>query len=142
MGTLTELVEAVPALSGRVSDAAAFSTLRARNQLGHVSHAAYVLPLGLQGGKADAASGLFRQDVRWLWGVVLVVRAANEPTGAAALIKLTPLITAVIEAVAGAEDEAGFGVFTVARGEFVSLDAGLLIFQLDFAIDDQLRISR
>lgn len=132
----------IPALAGRIHEAAKLSELMARNALPQVCPAAFVLPLGLRGGPADAVTGLFRQSVEWLEGVLLVVRAAGDATGAKAAAQLRPLIDAVIAAIAGWGEPDGFGTWVLRKGELVSLSTGTLTYQLDFAIDDQLRIAR
>jgi hypothetical protein len=142
MGVMADLVGGIPALAGRVYGAAKLSELMARNALPQVCPAAFTLPLGLRGGQADAVTGLYRQAIEWLEGVLLVTRAAGDATGAAALDQLEPLITDVINAVAGVGPEDGFGVYVLRRGELVSLQQGTLTYQLDFAIEDQLRIVR
>lgn len=145
MGALAERLEAVPAIAGRIHPAAKLSELMARNQLPQMCPAAFVLPLGLRGGEPDVLSGLYRQPLDRLEGVLLVVRAAGDATGAAALVQLEPLIDATIEAIAGwapGDWDDGFGIYRLVRGELVSLSAGTLTYQLDFSIDDQLRIAR
>jgi hypothetical protein len=142
LAPLVELVGGIPALSGRVHGAARLSELRARGSLLQACPAAFVLPLGLRGGSSSAATGLYRQSVEWVEGVVLAVRAVMDASGAAALDQIEPLIEATIGAVAGVERDDRTGVYRLLKGELLSLDAGLLIYQLDFAIEDQLRIAR
>ncbi|RIA44046.1 hypothetical protein DFR49_2282 [Hephaestia caeni] len=133
---------AAPVLAGRVHSAAKLSEVMQRNQLPQVTPAAFVLPLGLQGGAADAVTGLYRQSVSHVVGVLLAVRAAGDATGAAGLATLDPLIDAVVGGIAGwTPDDDTIGVFTLSRGELLSLSAGTLTYQLDFAIEDQLRIT-
>ncbi|PZU56094.1 MAG: hypothetical protein DI547_17285, partial [Sphingobium sp.] len=86
----------VTALAGRIEPAARLSDMMARNQLPQVTPAAFVLPLGLRGGRADAAAGLFRQALTETLGVVLFVRSAGDATGARATEQLVPLRNAVI----------------------------------------------
>ena len=143
---LTTVVQAIPDFHGRVQGAAALSALMSAGQAPQTTPAAFVLPLGLRGGAADAVTGLFRQQLAWSSGVVICVRVAGDVTGVKANEVLVPLIEAVILAIAGTDaigphDEA-IGVWRVSRGELLSLSAGLLVFQLDFTIDDQLRILR
>lgn len=144
MPALADLVESVPALAGRVHAAARLAELMARNGLPQVCPAAFVLPLGIGARKADAVTGMYRQSIDRLQGVVLVIRAAGDATGAAGLVQLDPLIEAVIAAVAGAEaDSAIGGVFELAKGELASLGTGgTITYQLDFTVEDQLRIPR
>jgi hypothetical protein len=144
MTTIVDRLGAVPALAGRIQTAAKFSALLQANQLAQAAltgAAAFVLPIGLIGGAATAATGVFRQQVEWTVGVALVVRAAGDATGADGVVQLTPLIDDVISAIAGWGPDEAVGVYRVSRGELLSLTGGTLIYQLDFSIDDQLRIT-
>lgn len=142
MSRLAPRLAEIPALAGRIHSAAVLSTLMKSNGLPQVCPAAFALPLGIGGGQPDAATGLYRQPVEWLDGVLLVVRAAGDATGAAALVQLDPLITATIEAICGWGPDDMPGVYRLVKGELVGLQAGTLTYQLDFAIEDQLRIAR
>lgn len=137
---IARLKAQVPALEGRVEGAAELATLMRQNALPQVTPAAHVVPLGLQGGRADAAAGLFRQDVDSLVGVMLTLRT-NSRTGGAQLPDLTGLIDAVIAALAGWDPPGAIGVFRLSRGQLVTMAAGTLVYQLDFALADQLRIA-
>ena len=141
---LADWVGEIAAFGGRIHGAAMLSSLMDRQgALAQVAPAAFILPLGITGGQPDAVSGLFRQPVVWLEGVLIVTRAAGDPTGAAQLAQLAPLINQVIDAVCGrSPEEGGFGVYRLVKGELVSLAGGALSYQLDFSIDDQLRITR
>lgn len=131
----------VPALSGRIDNAGQFAALVERNQLPQVTPAAFVLPGGLAGGSADAAAGLFRQDMTELVLVVLVVRVAGDARGGAALDTMTPLVNAVVGAVAGWGPDDAPGVYILDRAELVGAKDGALVFQIDFSLQDQLRIA-
>lgn len=139
---VVERLETIPALASRVFGAAKLGELTERGSIGTVGTAAFVLPLGLRGGAADVATGLFRQPLDRLVGIVLVVRNVGDATGAKAMTELDPLVEAVIQLLAGWGPDDIFGVFTLARGELVSIDKGTITYQLDFAIEDQLRITR
>ena len=54
--------------------------------------------------------------------------------------ELDELIHAVLLAVAGWGPDEAVGVFELARGSLIHNRDGVLVYQLDFAIDDQLRI--
>ena len=76
---------------------------------------------------------------------VLVMRAAGDATGARSADPLRDLRNEVIARIVGKEAPSDWGgetigVFRLSRGELLSMSAGTLIYQLDFAIDDQLRI--
>lgn len=142
MQSVKDLVAEIPALAGRVHGAAKLAELTKGNSLTQVAPAAFVLPLGLQGGAVSAATGLYVQAVDRLVGVVLVVRNLGDATGEKAVGELDPLVDAVIDAVCGWAPPSAIGVFKLQRGELVSIAGGTITYQLDFALDDQLRIPK
>ena len=73
--------------------------------------------------------------------VVLVV-GAGDATGGKAQQQMEPLIMDTINAIAGQDVDGMIGTYRLAKGELVGLAAGVLSYQLDFAIEDQLRIVR
>lgn len=131
----------VAALGGRVEGAAELAALVQEDILPDVTPAGYVLPLGLQGGVSDAATGLFRQSFSETIAVVLMERGAGDATGALALKPIDALIDATVLAIAGWAPNDEVGVFELRRGALLSLKAGAVMYQLDFAISDQLRIT-
>lgn len=131
----------VPTLSGRVDGAAEFADLMQRGSRPQCALAAYVLPLGLQGGASQASAGAFVQSVRQTVAVVIVANAADT-LGLRALQTLDPLVWSVIEAIAGWDgDEDAIGIFELVRGNIITPGTGLIAYQLEFAINDQLRIT-
>lgn len=133
--------ERVPELTGRLGTAGEFARLVQRNQLPQQTPAAFVLPGALAGGAATAGAGLFRQGFGETVSVVLVVRSAADATGARALDEITPLIRAAVTAVAAWAPSDALGTFVLGRGELVGVESGALVYQLDFNLDDQLRIT-
>jgi hypothetical protein len=131
----------VSTLAGRIQGAAELSALAKENALPPVLPAAFVLPLGLRPGEADAAVNAFVQDVDEVVGVVLLAEAPGDVTGAGALPTIDQLIKDAIVAVCGWAPGDEVGVFRLSRGALVSLTAGTVIYQLDFAIADQVRIT-
>jgi hypothetical protein len=142
MKAVIDLLGTLPVLTRHVHGAATLGELTKRGALVQSGAAAFVLPLGFRGGAADAATGLYRQPIERLVGVVLAIRNVGDATGDKAWIELEPLIWDVIQLLAGWGPDEVFGVFTLARGELISIDAGTITYQLDFAIEDQLRITR
>jgi hypothetical protein len=138
---IARLDDRVADLKGRIEGAAELSALIRDGALPPVLPAAFVVPLGLRPGQVDAAAGLFRQDVDEVVGVVLITDAPGDVTGAGALPTIGELIKDTIEAVCGFAPGDEVGVFRLSRGALVSLNAGTVIYQLDFAIADQLRIA-
>ena len=129
-------------LSGRLGNAAQFSTVIETNQLPQVTPAGFVLPGGMRGGAAELVTGLFRQSISESVFVVVVVRVAGDALGAAAMDEAWPIVTAVRDAVVGWGPAGAMGVFTLASAELVGSKDGALIFQIDFTLQDQLRIAR
>lgn len=130
----------VPALAGLIGTAGQLADAMQRNALAQRPLSAFVLPLGLRGGGGEAATGVFRQAVNRMVGVVLVVREAADALGARAVAKLEPLIEDVVAAIVGWAPDWAVGVFKLSRGELLSMGGGACTYQLDFILDDQLRI--
>lgn len=130
-----------PALAKRTRGAAELTGYVKRGSLPNVTPCAFVLPTGLRAVAPDAATGVFRQGVDELIAVVLVVAAAGDDTGARALPSIDALIDEVVSAICGWVPGDQVGVFRLERGQLLSLAGGTVIYQLDFAIEDQLRIS-
>ncbi len=131
----------VPALADRLSSAAEFAQLVENNRLPQHTPAGFVLPGALVGGLASAASGLFVQNVAETVIVVLVVRQAGDALGGAAVAEAAPIVADVIAAVAGWGPDEAPGVFTLGRAELVGSQDHALVYQIDFTLDDQLRIA-
>lgn len=142
LGTdLAARIEAeVPSLAGRVRQAAELAELARRKEWPQASPFGFVVPLGIAPtGAGEAGAGAFVQDVDELWGLVLFLRAAGDPTGGRATPALDALVWAAIGAVAGWGPEPEPGVFRLSRGQILSMEAGALLYQLDFAIGRQVR---
>lgn len=135
---VTRLNATVVDLYGRVEGAAEFTDLMQRNDLPQATPAAFVLPLGLAGQQADAMAGAFTQAITETVGVVLVVRG-HDRTGKRALERIDQLIRDVIAALIGWAPANEIGAFKLMRGQLIGLRAGALLYQIDFAISDQLR---
>ena len=140
------IADRVPALAGRLGNAAEFAQIVATNRLPQVTPAAFVLPGGLLGGEVDSVTGLFRQSFDEIVGVVLLNRVAGDPLADKALEEVTPLVRLVIEAVVGwvpgeGTDGEALGAMQLRQAELTGAKDGVLAFQIDFALNDQLRIT-
>jgi len=100
-----------------------------------------VLPLGLRGGSADVISNLYRQMIEEVVGVVIVTEAFGDGTGEAALDTVDALVDLIVNGIAGWAPGDEIGSFRLVSGRLVSLAQGTVIYQIDFAISDQLRIT-
>ena len=136
---MTRIEAQVPELGGRIDGGRAFVDLIRSKKLPAQSVAAYVFPSGIQGGRPDAASGVFSQMLTHRTSVVIFAQSFDR-TGAASLDKIDQFLMRVVRAVAGWAPGDEVGVFRFERGHLVSSGAGVLAYQLDFSIDDQLRI--
>lgn len=147
MSGLVELVRdklaaEVPALYGRVDGAAELAQLIDVGAVPQDSPAAFVLPLGFRARTGDAAAGMFRQRLDWGVGVVLFVSFADDATGARVLPEVEQLVRAVLAVVCGWVPPGAIGAFEATRGDLHSHNAGTAIFQVDFTVNEQLRIKR
>jgi hypothetical protein len=131
----------VPELAGRVEGGRAFVELIRARKLPARSIAAYVFPSGLTGARPDAAAGAFAQMLTHRTSVVLFVQSLDR-TGSTALDRIDEVLMAVVRALAGWAPGGEVGVYRFERGQLVESGAGRLAYQLDFSIDDQMRILR
>lgn len=129
----------VPDLSGKAETVAHLADLMRSGRL-PANASAIVVPLGFKGGRPSDATGVFSQPLNEVIGVLLIA-SAHDKTGQKALKRIAPLIREVIETIAGWSPEDASGVFQVERGKLLSLHQGRMVFQIDFSITDQLRIS-
>ena len=129
----------IPRLAGRTEGAADLAELSRTGAWPQHTPFAHVVPAGLQGRGATAAAGVFRQMYRELIAVVITLRTYDLTSGDD-VPDLDALIDDVLRAVAGWGPEEVVGVFVLARGSLIHNRDGVLVYQLDFAIDDQLRI--
>ncbi|MGK8234052.1 hypothetical protein ACLGGT_20415 [Roseovarius sp. MS2] len=136
---ITRIEAEVPELAGRVDGGRAFVDLIRSKKLPAHSVAAYVFPSGIQGGRADAASGVYSQMLTYRTSVVIFVQSFDR-TGATALDKIDQFLMRVVRALAGWAPGDEVGVHRFERGQLIESGAGRLAYQLDFSIDDQLRI--
>ena len=138
---IARLKSRVTALGSRVEGAAELAALVRDGALPNAMPAGFVLPLGLVGAEPSAAANLYRQGYDDVVGVILVVEAAGDVTGGTALPGLTELVDTTVPAMCGWAPAGASGVFALRRGALISLTQGALIYQLDFGLRNQLRIT-
>ena len=137
-----ERIEArVAALAGRLQNAADFAAMVETNRLPQVTPAAFVLPGTISGGAAQAMSGLFVQGLVETVICVVVVRVTGDALAARAIDQAAPIVREVVTAVAGWGPDDATGTFVLGQCELVGAKDGALVFQIDFLLDDQLRIT-
>jgi hypothetical protein len=136
----TRLEAQVPALAGRLHAAGAFADLVERDAVPQGTPAAFVLLGGIRGGRAQLATGAFIQDFEESVIVVVADRYAGDALGARGVDEITPIVRDVVTAIAGWGPDDAPGVYVLQAAELVGIKRGVLIFQIDFALNDQLRI--
>jgi len=124
----------------RVDGAADYMALRRANALPQVTPCAHVLPGALRGGSREDTAGSYIQDYEETVNVMVTIRG-NDPEGQKALTSLDPIITAIIGTLCGWAPVAGVGDFRLVRGSVAAIDAEALIYLLEFAIPQQLRLA-
>lgn len=130
----------VPALGQRVQGAADLAVLMQSGGLPSITPAAYVLPLGLMGGAEAAMSGVYRQEIERQISVALCI-TSRDRSGAQALPETADVIDAIVGAIAGwTPDDDTIGLFRLLRAMIVRFQDGLAIYEIQFSIQDQLRI--
>lgn len=136
----TRIEDQVAALAGRVREAGDLAQLVRGGVIPPTPTSAFVVPLGLRArSEGDAGTGYFIQATDETVGVVLVVRAAGDARGDKALPGLGTLIDALVAAIAGWAPGDQIGVFRLSRGALLSAGDGMVVYQLDFSISDQVR---
>lgn len=123
-----------------IKGVADFTALLKQNALPQQTPAAHVVPTGIRGGKPDVSAGVFTQPTTEAIAVILTLRS-NDQAGERALGDVGALVEKVIAGLAGWAPSDELGVFQLERGSVLDLSAGTLVYQLDFSISDQLRIT-
>lgn len=139
---IRQRLEQVPALKGHIQGAAKLANLTESGAAFQGDLAAFVLPLGLRGGAVADATGMFIQGIDRLVGVVLMIRNLSDATGDKGAADLEVLIEDVILAIVGEGPDNAIGVWVLASGELVSIAKGVITYQLNFGLADQLRVQR
>lgn len=137
----TRLDAEVPALTGHVEFIADLAALVAEGAMPQAPVAAFVVTAGEDGGEPDAATGLYTQMMGTTVSVIVCVKALGDAKARKALPKIDGLNIAIVDSIVGWGPENAVGVFRFVRGRLVSANKGLVIYQNDFAIQDQLRVD-
>lgn len=137
---ITRIGLLVPTLTGRIEGAMSLADLMKRNAVPQAPIAAFVIPLGLVGAGHEAGSGYFTQMFEEVVGVIVSMRGYDR-TGGPSVDPLDALIRAVINAVAGWGPATAPGVYRLRSGRMASMEAGTAVYQIEFALINQLRIT-
>ena len=104
-----------------------------------VTPCAHVIPTGLFGKPAPTAmAGAIVQGIDRTFTVVLSIKA-HDQTGARALDEIETLVDEIALALVGWTPGETIGVFQFRRAVLKSFTRGVAIYEIDFALQDQLR---
>lgn len=133
--------ERVPELSGVMGYAAQFAPMVEQGTVPQRDLSGFVLPGGVAGGQLLDAAGMTIQPIAERVLVVLALRTAADPLGPNAIDQMVPLVRAVIAAVVGWAPDDVPGVFALERAEPAGSIKGVLVHDISFTLQDQLRIA-
>lgn len=123
----------------RVEDALQLQSLVEQGQLPAAGVSAFVVPLGLRGGQVRSATVPFIQDTEETLAVMLAVRALTA-LDARAKASLSALIDGVVGAIAGWQPDGQPDAFRLGRAFLVTVQGGMLLYQIEFSLSSSLRI--
>jgi hypothetical protein len=143
---ISRLKDMVPDLRS-VEGAVELAALMASKPQAGAGIVAHVIATGLRGSAADASAGAFVQEVEEIVAVILTISAPGDRKGAKAGDQLGAIVACVILALAGWAPDSTWepegetvGVFRLARAAVQRMEPGLIVYAVEFAITDQLRI--
>ena len=127
-------------LQRRVEGAGSLAALMQKEAVPRVTPCAHVIPTSITAPtRPPAISGGYVQAIDRGFAVILSLRI-HDPNGARALDEAASLIEAIIMALAGWEpSEDCIGIFEFRRAVLVAFDRGVAVYEIDFALPDQLR---
>lgn len=137
---IARLKAEVPEYGGRVEAAADLASQMRQNALPGVTPVAHVVPSGLTATGNTEVTGLFRQEVSREITVFVTLRS-HDQNGRAILDEVDVLIDRTVHAVAGWAPTGDTGVFHLRRARLLSFVAGAAVYEITFALPDQLRIT-
>ncbi|MFH0299821.1 hypothetical protein AAFX91_21820 [Bradyrhizobium sp. 31Argb] len=144
--TLVDLVaqrieSEVPELAGAIEGIAELAALVEQEALPQRDVAAFVVPLGFDNRGGDQSSvNVHIQILAEAVGVVLCIKARGDVKASKALPKIDALVQKVITKLAGWAPDDAVGVFYATRGRLIPGGKGIILYQIDFELMDQLRI--
>lgn len=150
-GVVTRLEERVPVLAQRTKGMLDLSEMMRQKALPAYTPAAFVGHNGITGGAAEFSENAFLQAAEEAVSVVLVQRTAGDVIGSKGQGPLHVLVWDVIYALSGwspadpdPDDEGDgttpIGVLVLRRGRTNELRAGTVFYQLDFGLQQQIRV--
>lgn len=134
------LAARAPSLRGRIDGAAEFDRTVTGGGKPSARIAAFLIPTGIQGTAPDASAGAYTQTLRESLAVIVMFRT-HSASAEGALNEIRETIFEVIEALCGWAPGDMPGVFQLLRAALLTFKSGTAFYQIDFTINDQLRIT-
>ena len=132
-------LEAEATLLRDVNGAGAFSALVKANVKPTTTPVAYLVPVALRGGSNEDSAGAFIQNTEETLSVIIMLRS-NDRVGDKGVEPIIAVRDQVISVLAGWTPSGQVGSFALRGAKMTSVVAGLLVYQVEFSITDQLRI--
>ena len=103
---------------------------------------AHVVPMGIKGGAVIDAAGAFVQAIEYQFAVYFSVSAHGDRKGARAMDDISLIQNAVVTALCGwvPPGTLTHGDIRLTRAYLAELKPGLIVYAIEFAAPDQLRI--
>lgn len=127
---------------GSVQGALELAALLGSSPQVHAKPRAFVVPTGLRGGPVADVTGGFIQALDVTFSVFIAFSSAGDRAGKKRLDDVSLIQTAVINAICGwvPDGSTVHGEVRLARAYLAELRPGALVYALDFAVPDQVRI--
>lgn len=138
---ITRLTSTVPALAS-VEGAAELAALLASPPQVWNRARAHVVPLGIKGGAVQDAAGVFVQAIDVAFAVYLSLPSHGDAKGGRKLDDVSVLQNAIIATLCGwvPAGVASQGEVRLVRAYLAELKPGAIVYALEFAVSDHLRI--
>ncbi|GHC22305.1 hypothetical protein GCM10007291_22140 [Gemmobacter nanjingensis] len=140
---IAHLKAEVPALQRRVYAAADLANLMRSDAPPTLTPCAHVIPTGIAVlPNTTVVTGAYVQGIDWGIAVVLSLRAHDQNGERLAMNDAQPLIKQVALKLAGWNPAENLGVLMFRGAQLRAFARGIAIYEINFTLSDQLRISR
>lgn len=135
------LGDKVPTLRDRIGTAVELAPLMKSGEVPQAAASAFVVPLGFRASEALDATGLHTQSLYHRVAVILVIEYAGSAGGGETIPEVSRLEAEVLHGLAGYEPPSAWGPLVVERGALLGLKGGVAFYQVDFSIQQLLRVD-
>ena len=136
----TRLAARVTVLAGRIGEAVSLADLMGQDRLPQQTPFAHIIPVRITSRPPGIIQGFYDQSIEREIAVVLTLRT-NDATGRTAVQGVGGLLDQIMLALAGWQPAGMFAPLVFRRADLLRADAGTFVYQITFAISDELRIT-